>query len=107
MPRCCDPAVDDFAPCYASVLVVGKGGLLAAVEHLEQCAPICPCVTAWCPACRRVAALTSTRGSFPTPSAHLAHALVVHANIERTLSEHQKMLATGSSSKFLPSRAAI
>jgi hypothetical protein len=85
--RCCDPTFEDFKPCYASVLVTGREGLLAAVERLEQCSPICPCVTAWCPSCRRVAALTSTRGRFPTPSAHLAHALVVHANVERTLRE--------------------
>jgi hypothetical protein len=106
MPRCCDPAADDFAPCYASVLVAGKDGLRAAVENLEQCAPICPCVTAWCPACRRVAALTYTRGSFLTSSAHLAHALVVHANVERTLAEHRRLLAV-SSTKFLPRGAAI
>jgi len=85
MPRCCDATPEDFAPCYASVLVAGPEGLAAAVGRLEQDAPICPCVTAWCPTCRRVAALTSTRGNFPTSSAHLAHALVLHANLERTL----------------------
>jgi hypothetical protein len=86
MPRCCDAtSEDDFAPCYASVLVAGKDGLRAAIENLEQSAPICPCVTAWCPSCRRVAALTSTRGGFLTPSAHFAHALVLQANLERTL----------------------
>ena len=90
MPRCCDATFHDFTPCYASVLVAGPQGLLAAVERLEQCDPVCPGVSAWCPRCRRVAALTSTRDSFPTPSAHLAHALVVQANLERTFREHLK-----------------
>lgn len=91
MPRCCDATSDDFAPCYASVLVVGSAtdALRAAVERMEESSPISPCVTAWCSKCLRVATITSTRARFLAPSAHLAHSLVVHEMVERTLSKSQ------------------
>ena len=86
MPRCCVPHPREFEPCYASVLVAGVGdGLRSAVWAMEHDSPLCPCVTGWCGACKRVAALVSGRDLFPCPSAHLAHALVVHARVEATL----------------------
>ena len=87
MPRCCDPSPDDFAPCYASVLVAGGSDcqLRDAVEAMESSSAICPCATAWCPRCRRVSAITSTRGRFPTASAHLAHVLVARSAMEKTM----------------------
>ena len=84
MPRCCDAAAADLAPCYASALVTGGRPLADALEALED-APICPCVTAWCPRCRRVSALTAEMAQFPTPAAHFAHALALHARLEDTL----------------------
>ena len=87
MPRCCDPSPDDFTPSYASVLVAGGSGcqLRDAVEAMESSSAICPCATAWCPQCRRVSAITSTRGRFPTASAHLAHVLVSRSAMEKTM----------------------
>ena len=78
MPRCCSKP--DLAPCYASVLVVGLGhaALERALERMES-DTICPCITSWCPACRRVSAVTGLVGRFPSPSAHFAHLLAVHA----------------------------
>jgi hypothetical protein len=87
MPRCCDPAPEEFAPCYASVLVAGGSGcqLRDAVEDMENASAISPCATAWCPTCRRISTITSTRGRFPTASAHLAHVLVARSAMERTM----------------------
>lgn len=86
MPRCCDPTPDDFSPCYASVLVAGGGdGLQTAVETMENSSAICPCATVWCPSCRRVAVITSTRSRFPVASAHFAHVLAARSAVERTL----------------------
>jgi hypothetical protein len=80
MPRCCSRL--DLAPSYASVLVAGPGAdaLERALERMEA-ATICPCVTAWCPACMRVAAITACAHRFPAPSAHFAHLLAVHARM--------------------------
>lgn len=87
MPRCCRPLADDFAPSYASALVAGPAAedLQRAVESLESERSICPCVTAWCPECKRVSCVVQGRRSFPTPSAFFAHALAAHAAIEATL----------------------
>ena len=83
MPRCCSPV--SLAPCYASVLVAGAG-LQAAVEALEA-APLCPCVTAWCARCERVALLSppSLLAQFPCHSAYVAHQIVARERVEATL----------------------
>ena len=81
MPLCCSPA--DLAPSYASVLVVGHD-LERAVENLQADSPICPCVTVWCGACKRLAVDVSDRHLFPCASAHLAHAIAVHRAVEET-----------------------
>jgi hypothetical protein len=84
MPRCCHPDARDLAPCYASVLVTGGLPLGEALEALED-SLICPCVTGWCPRCRRVSTLTAALGEFPCPSAYFAHALALRARVEGTL----------------------
>jgi len=88
MPRCCQPDPSEFEPSYASVLVSGTASpalLRDLVEDLEQTSPICPCVTGWCSACRRVSLLVSSRGAFPCPSAHVAHCLALRARLESCL----------------------
>lgn len=84
MPRCCEGSSADFEPCYASVLVAGPD-LKSAVLDLEESQPICPCVTVWCGACQRVSLTVKDRRLFSTPSAHLAHALAFHRQVEETL----------------------
>ena len=79
MPRCCQGLPDEFAPCYASVLVAGPD-LQAAVERVEA-QPLAPCVTTWCTRCCRVSLLTGDAGLFPTPAAHHAHMLALHARL--------------------------
>lgn len=85
MPRCCAPL--DLAPCYASVLAAGGPDRLeAALARLEACT-IAPCVTGYCPRCRRLAVLTPAAlvASFPCHSAYAAHLLATHARLEATL----------------------
>lgn len=88
MPRCCeaDPS-EDFRSCYASVLVTGGGdeALRKAVCAMEEDTKICPCVTAWCSGCKRVATLVTTRHLYATRSAHLAHMLAMRGMIEASL----------------------
>ena len=84
MFRCCHGTPDDLSPCYASVLVAGPD-LRAAVEEAEEDSQICPCVTAWCGACKRSALLVGDRGLFPCASAQLAHALAFRRQVEDTL----------------------
>ena len=92
MPRCCDPTPDDLKPCYASVLVAGSDlDFKNAVDDMELEHPICPCVTGWCRACKRVSTLVGTRHLFPCPSAHLAHALVLRAMVEKSLAPNPSM----------------
>ena len=87
MPRCCSSTPDDFKPCYASVLVSGGGGdaLKKAVLAMEGEEKICPCVTAWCGSCKRLATVTASRGLYATPSAHLAHMLTLRGMVEGSL----------------------
>ena len=86
MPRCCDPADDDFEPSYASVLVAGGGDCLRRkIQSIEEDELICPCVTGWCPGCKRVSALVAGRDLFPRPSAYYAHAMVLRERLEGTL----------------------
>jgi hypothetical protein len=80
MPRCCVAHKDEFAPCYASVLVAGAN-LKEAVAAVEG-ATICPCVTTWCPDCFRVSLLTADMGLFPCPSAYYAHMIRLHARMQ-------------------------
>jgi hypothetical protein len=84
MPRCCSG--HDLSPCYASVLVLGsdQGALAHALDRIES-GTICPCVTAWCPACRRVSTLSAAAHRFPVPSAHFLHLVVLHARLELSL----------------------
>ena len=90
MPRCCQPL--DLTPCYASVLVAGSAGLEPALRVIED-GRLCPCVTAWCPRCRRVALVTAGAGaSFPSPSAYAAHLLALHARVEATLLSQESRL---------------
>lgn len=84
MPLCCSPC--DLAPCYASVLVAGHD-LSKALETVQSDSPICPCVTVWCNACKRVSLDVSDRHLFPCASAHLAHAMTVQRAVEQTLKE--------------------
>jgi hypothetical protein len=84
MPRCCLGADLDLSPCYASALVAGGRPLEDALQDLEE-ATICPCVTGWCPRCRRVSTLTVAMDQFPCPSAYFAHTLALHARVEGTL----------------------
>jgi len=85
MPRCCSPDPRDFEPSYASVLVAGLD-LRSAVEDMEDLGPLCPCVTAWCNACKRVSTLVENRRAFAAPSECLAHALAARASLEAVFS---------------------
>ena len=86
MPRCCQALPDDFKPSYASALVAGptEEHLREAVLTAETQGLICPCVTVWCNACKRVSCCVQGRENFPVPSAFYAHALVTHAQFEET-----------------------
>lgn len=86
MPRCCeDPCLmeDEFEPCYASVLVA-PGGIGRAVADLES-KPIAPCITTWCPTCKRCSLITSAVHHFPCVSAHHAHAVALSGILEKAL----------------------
>ncbi len=81
-PRCCSAvsSPDEFAECYASVLVYGpsaSNALKEAVEALEQTQSLVSCFTAWCPRCRGNYFLTTDVDSFPVPSAHHTHKLAL------------------------------
>ena len=77
MPRCCIQFLDEFAPCYASTLVVGsadRDALSSAVSAMEE--KLTPCVSAWCPTCGVCSVtLAGWTGDFPL-SEHYAHLLV-------------------------------
>ena len=76
--RCCQPIQDEFQPCYASVLVHGENPctLQAAVQEIEA-QRITSCFTAWCPDCADTYFLATDLDSFPCPSAHHTHKLVL------------------------------
>ena len=76
--RCCQPIQDEFQPCYASVLVHGENPctLRAAVQEIEA-QRITSCFTAWCPDCADTYFLATDLDSFPCPSAHHTHKLVL------------------------------
>jgi hypothetical protein len=77
MTRCCDPIENEFAPSYAGVLVAGGVNCMeAAVKELES-GPLRPCITAWCSNCRAPYLITSSVGSFKSPSEHHAHMLTL------------------------------
>jgi hypothetical protein len=78
MRRCCHPIENEFKPSYASVLVHGEdpNTLRLAVEDLES-QHITSCFTAWCPDCSNTYLLTPEITSFPCPSAHHTHQLVL------------------------------
>ena len=90
MPRCCRPI--DLTPCYASVLAAGPAGLEPALRAIED-GRLCPCVTAWCPRCRRVALATAQApAGFPCASAYAAHLVAAHARVEATLRVHESRI---------------
>lgn len=73
-----EPISDEFAACYASVLVYGADApseLCKAVAALEEGGGIVSCFTAWCSDCRKNYFLTPELGRFPTSSAHHTHKL--------------------------------
>jgi hypothetical protein len=82
MPRCCpDQAIpNEFAPCYASVLMHGDD-LRTAVEDVECRQGLASCFTARCASCRRNYLLTPDLALFPTPSAHHTHKLALLAHL--------------------------
>ena len=74
MARCCVPVADEFAPCYASVLVAPD--LKGAVSEIEN-GPLLSSITAWCSVCKAPYLLTGALPLFPTPSAHHAHVIAM------------------------------
>jgi hypothetical protein len=78
MPRCCLRIQDEFKPSYASTLVHGPDPetLRAAVQDLEH-QRITSCFTAWCPDCSCTYMLTTELDTFPCPSAHHTHQLLL------------------------------
>jgi hypothetical protein len=84
MPRCCTPIANEFAPCYASVVVAPN--IKEAVGALEQ-APLQASVTAWCSTCKAPYLLTGALDMFPCPSAHHAHLIVLSRKL--TMSDSQ------------------
>lgn len=76
--RCCQPILDEFKPCYSSVLMHGADplALQAAVRNVES-QRLTSCFTAWCPDCADTYFLTPELDSFPCPSAHHTHKLVL------------------------------
>ena len=80
MPRCCQAIPNEFAPCYASVLV---GDVQAKVAALEE-GPLRPCITAWCERCGKAYLLTSALHFFKSPSAHHAHMLALADKLAQT-----------------------
>ena len=79
MPRCCTQIHDEFKPSYASVLVYGRDpcALEQAVHDAESKQRITSCFTAWCSRCSQTYLLTTDLDSFPSPSAHHTHQLVL------------------------------
>ncbi len=55
----------------------GQDNLKAAVETLEEHPALISCFTAWCSRCRGAYMLTPDLASFPAPSAHHTHKLVL------------------------------
>ena len=82
MPRCCAQFLDEFAPCYASTLVVGsadRDALSAAVSTMEE--KLTPCVSTWCHACGVCSVtLVGWTGDLPL-SEHYAHLLVARRSM--------------------------
>ncbi len=78
-PRCCTRIHDEFRPSFASVLVYGSDPikLEEAVRAAESDQRITSCFTAWCSRCHGPYLLTTDLASFPTPSAHHTHQLVL------------------------------
>jgi hypothetical protein len=85
-PRCCrarpegDRIQDEFAPCYASVLVYGEQAfdrLKEDVERLERGSTITSCFTGWCSRCKGNYLLTPDLQRFPSSSAHHTHKLAL------------------------------
>ena len=72
--RCCVKIPREFAPCYASVLLLGDNpdALRTAVSEIEA-GPIRSSLTAWCSDCNRAYLLTQSLHLFPSPAAHHTH----------------------------------
>jgi hypothetical protein len=86
MPRCCEKIQDEFKPSYASVLVYGAdpAALQTAVRILETKRPITSCFTAWCPRCSATSLITTDLLSFPSPSAHHTHQLLLLSVLQQS-----------------------
>ncbi len=78
--------MNEFTPCYASVLVAAD--IKEAVNVLEQ-APLRASVTAWCSACKAPYLITGALDMFPCPSAHHAH-LIVQSRKLSMFDDHDK-----------------
>lgn len=76
MPRCCQEVDNEFAPCYASVLVAGSE-LETRVKKIEE-STLCHCVTTWCSTCSQMGMLITDMHRFKCPSAYYAHMLVLY-----------------------------
>ena len=79
MPRCCAGLEDEFAPCYASTLVVGSASpdaLSAAVSAMES--KLTPCISTWCSMCNTCAVTLSGWDGVQPPSEYYAHLLATH-----------------------------
>lgn len=85
MTDCCRTPPERLAPCYASVLVFGHGGLAAEIQRTEA-GPLSPCVTAWCGRCDRAYMLNTDAGAFPCLSAYRTHQTVLRRRLEETIS---------------------
>lgn len=71
--RCQLKTDEQYKPCYASVLVLGKESLEERIEQVEQ--KLWPTFTAWCPQCRKPCMIIHEMDEFKTASAHHVHQL--------------------------------
>jgi len=81
--RFCQPAPDDFLPCYASALVFpGRTALGDAILDAEK--DLVPCFTGYCEGCRNIRLLSALAAEFPTRSAHHVHQIVLMRKLQST-----------------------
>lgn len=84
--RCCAQIPNEFRPSYASILVHGPepSTLRDAVQTLEDSCPINSCFTGWCSHCASVSLITTDLDSFPAPSAHHTHQLLLLSVLQKS-----------------------
>jgi len=84
MPRCCAQVPDEFAACYASVLLLGSSdpaALERAVQSME--AKVTPCVSTWCPRCCRCSVILPSLPTVGTVSAYYSHLLAMRERMRK------------------------